>query len=497
MTGDSVPLPKAALAADSCTMVVFGASGDLTHRKLIPSLYHLAAQKLLPDSFSFLGIARRPMSDDEFRRKALEGIEKSVGKPLQPAVISWLSERLHYLAADFSDPASFGRLNIRGNVLFYLATAPEFFSPIARGLGDAGLLREERGTWRRVIVEKPFGLDLESAKCLNADLRSVMGERQIYRIDHYLGKETVQNILVFRFANGMFEPIWNHRFVDHIQITAAEELGVGSRGGYFDKIGVLRDMVPNHLFQLLSLTTMEPPISLSADGVRDKQVELLRSLAPLDAAAVGRDIVRGQYASGTVEGDPVTGYLDEEAIDKKSRTETFAALKLSIDNWRWAGVPFYLRTGKRLPMRSTEIVVQFRAAPFHMFRDTPVSAMTANQLIIRIQPREGIALEFCAKIPGPSVNIGSVEMNFDYHDYFGQNPSTGYERLLYDAMTGDATLFQRADMVEAAWAAVAPIQDAWAKSPDTIPQYSAGSWGPDAGEDLLRRDGRRWRECRG
>ena len=508
MTGDSVPLPKAAQTADPCVMAVFGASGDLAQRKLIPALYNLAVQKLLPDSFAVVGLSRRTMTDGEFRRKVLEGIETFVGKPVSPAVVAWLSERLHYLAADAADHASYGRLGetlarldgargAGGNNLFYLATAPEFFGPITRRLGSAGLVREERGAWRRVVIEKPFGRDLESAKNLNEELRAELGEKQIYRIDHYLGKETVQNILVFRFANGIFEPIWNRRYVDHVQITASEELGVGSRGGYFDGVGVLRDMIPNHLFQLLSLTAMEPPISFAADAVRDKQVEVMRAIAPFDPAFVGRDAVRGQYAAGEINGAAAPSYRDEALVDKNSRTETFAALKLSVDNWRWAGVPFYVRTGKRLPVRSTEIVVQFRAAPFHMFRNTPVEAITPNQLVIRIQPREGISLEFSAKIPGPAVNIGSVDMNFDYHAYFGEKPSTGYERLLYDAMTGDATLFQRADMVEAAWAAVAPVQSAWAADTNALAQYPAGTWGPAAADDLLRRDGRRWRECLG
>jgi glucose-6-phosphate 1-dehydrogenase len=488
----TAPAPK---TADSCVMAVFGASGDLTQRKLIPALYNLAAQKLLPDDFALVGVSRRAMTDEEFRRKVLEGIEGFVAKPLDAAVLSWLSSRLHYVAGDAADRASYGKLGealakydpkrgAGGNNLFYMATAPEFFGPIVRRLGDAGLVREERGNWRRVVVEKPFGRDLATARDLNAELRGILSEKQIYRIDHYLGKETVQNIMAFRFANGIFEPIWNRRYIDHVQITVAEELGVGSRGGYFDGVGVLRDMVPNHIFQLVSLVGMEPPISFDADAVRDKQVEVLKAIEPLSPAAA----VRGQYE----------GYRTEALIAPDSNTETFAALKLSIDSWRWAGVPFYLRTGKRLPGRSTEIVIQFRAAPIKLFRNAGVESVPTNQLVIRIQPHEGIALSFGAKVPGPTMDTGTVEMNFNYQDYFGVRPSTGYERLLYEAMLGDATLFQRADMVETAWSVVQPVLDAWKSAPaGELPNYKPGTWGPEAAEELLHRDGRSWRECAG
>jgi glucose-6-phosphate 1-dehydrogenase len=483
---------------DGCVMAVFGASGDLTQRKLIPALYNLALQKFLPDDFSLVGISRRAMTDDEFRRKALEGIEEFVPKPVDSAVLKWLSDRLHYVAGDASDGASYGRLGeamakldkrgAGGNNLFYLATAPEFFGPIARRLSDAGLSREERGNWRRVIVEKPFGRDLESAQNLNAELKNVLNESQIYRIDHYLGKETVQNLMVFRFANGIFEPIWNRRYVDHVQITVAEELGVGSRGGYFDGVGVLRDMVPNHIFQLLSLVCMEPPSSFEANVVRDRQLEVLRAIAPLSDEDVWRHAVRGQYE----------GYRSEALVAPDSNTETFAALKLNVDNWRWAGVPFFLRTGKKMAVRSTEIVIQFRAAPIALFRTAGVNTMSANQLVIRIQPHEGISLSFGAKVPGPTVNLSNVDMDFKYQDYFGAAPSTGYERLLYEAMLGDQTLFQRADMVETAWGVVQPLLDAWRAAPGGgFPNYAPGSWGPDAAEELLKRDGRHWRECAG
>jgi len=487
---------------DSCVMAVFGASGDLTRRKLIPALYNLAAQKLLPEDFALVGLSRRALTDDQFRAQVLEGLESSAAAPVDAESLKWFSSRLHYLAGDAADRASYGRLGeamakldprgAGGNALYYLATAPEFFGPIVRRLGDSGLSREERGNWRRVVIEKPFGRDLDSAKALNAELRAILSENQIYRIDHYLGKETVQNLLVFRFANGLFEPIWNRRYVDHVQITVGEDLGVGTRGGYFDGVGVLRDMVPNHIFQLLSLTCMEPPISFDADAVRDKQVEVLRAIPALTPEEVLTRAVRGQYGAG----DKAPAYRAEALVAPDSSTETYAALKLFVDNWRWAGVPFYLRTGKRLPARSTEIVIQFKPAPVLLFRGTGVESMAPNQLVIRIQPQEGIALSFGAKIPGPVVKIGTVDMDFKYQDYFGARPSTGYERLLYDAMLGDATLFQRADMVETAWGVVAPVLDVWKSlAPRDFPNYAAGTWGPDAAEQLLRRDGRQWREC--
>ncbi len=503
----SVSIP-AAKPVEPCVMAVFGASGDLTARKLIPALYNLAVSNLLPDGFALVGSSRRALTDGEFRRKVLEGIENFVAAPVHAQALEWLSSRLHYVAGDASDRAFYGRLGeamaqldprgAGGNALYYLATAPEFFGPIVRRLGEAGLTHEERGNWRRVVVEKPFGRDLESAQALNGELRWVLREEQIYRIDHYLGKETVQNLMVFRFANGIFEPIWNRRYVDHVQITVAEELGVGSRAGYFDGVGVLRDMVHNHLFQLLTLTAMEPPISFAADAVRDKQVEILRALAPIAPEDVLKVASRGQYGPGSSGGESVPGYRGEALVAPGSSTETFAALKLSIDNWRWAGVPFYLRTGKRLPARSTEIVIQFRAAPFMLFRGTGVEAMAPNQLVIRIQPKEGIALTFGAKIPGPTVGIGTVDMDFKYQDYFGARPSTGYERLLHDVMLGDATLFQRADMVETACGVVQPVLDVWKSLPPRdFPNYAPGDWGPPSGEDLMKRDGRAWRECAG
>lgn len=386
------------------------------------------------------------------------------------------------------------RHGTRGNVIFYLATAPSGFAPIVGHLGDCGLALEKDGRFRRVIVEKPFGRDLASARALNRELTQVLSERQIYRIDHYLGKETVQNILVFRFGNGIFEPIWNRQYVDHVQITAAETVGVEGRGGYYETSGAMRDMVPNHLFQLVTLTAMEPPVSFDADAVRDEQAKILQAVQLLEPEDVLRHAVRGQYGESVGLDSHMPTYRAEPGVAAASSTETYVALRLQIENWRWAGVPFYLRTGKRLGKRTTEIAIQFKRAPFILFRDTPVDHLMPNRLIIQIQPEEGISLSFGAKKPGPIVQLGSVNMHFDYADYFGATPATGYERLLYDCMCGDATLFQRADMVEAGWRVVGPIQDVWtALPPRSFPNYAAGSWGPREADELLEREGRQWR----
>jgi glucose-6-phosphate 1-dehydrogenase len=379
-----------------------------------------------------------------------------------------------------------------GNYFYYLATAPEFFGDIIERLGNAGLTRGEENCWRRVIIEKPFGRDLDSARMLNRRIGDVLREKQIYRIDHYLGKETVQNILVFRFANGIFEPIWNRpiwnrRYVDNVQITVSEELGVEQRGGYYEIAGALRDMVPNHIFQLITLTAMEPPISFEANSVRDEQAKILHAIQPI----APEDVLEG-----TINGQRVPGYRSEPNVSPDSNTETFVAMRLFVDNWRWAGVPFYLRTGKRMPCRGTEIVIQFKSAPFILFEKTPVDRLKSNLLVIRIQPDEGISLSFGAKIPGPVVELGTVNMDFQYKDYFGSNPSTGYERLLYDCMLGDATLFQRADMIEAGWKVVEPVQDVWnALPPRDFPNYPAGSWGPEESDELTANDGFKWRRC--
>ena len=487
--------------APPCVMVIFGGAGDLTKRKLVPALHNLAKSGLLRGEFAVVGVARAGMSHDEFRQKIDRDLREFGTGAIDPAIGARLAQSTYYMPGEFADPETYERLKVqldeadgrhgtRGNRLFYLATGPQFFAPIVKQLADAGLTREEPGAWRRVVIEKPFGRDLESARQLNRELTEVLHENQIFRIDHYLGKETVQNIMAFRFANGIFEPIWNRRYIDHVQITAAEEVGIEQRGEYYDTAGALRDMVPNHLFQLMSLTAMEPPVSFDANAVRDEQTKVLHAIQPIAPEEVLTRAVRGQYGSGAG-----SAYRDEPLVAPASNTETFVAMKLQIDNWRWADVPFYLRTGKRMPRRVTEIAIQFKRAPFTLFRDTPVEHLSPNRLVMHIQPEEGITLRFGAKVPGPLVRLGAVNMDFAYADYFGATPSTGYERLLYDAMCGDATLFQRGDMVEAAWTVVGSILDVWKALPArNFPNYAAGTWGPAQAEELLQRDGRQWRE---
>ena len=491
--------------ASPCLMVIFGASGDLTRRKLLPALYNLRRAGLLSEQFAVLGTARTAMADEEFRELAGGELKNCDGGHPRQDDVDWLAGRMHYLALDASDSNAYRQLAERsvaldrqyqtgGNTLFYLATLPQLFGRIVKDLHGAGLTSES-SSWRRVVVEKPFGRDVESARVLNRELLGVLSERQIYRIDHYLGKETVQNILAFRFGNGVFEPIWNRRYVDHVQITASEKDGVGDRGGYYDTAGALRDMVPNHLFQLITLTAMEPPVSFHADAVRDEQTKILRAVQPFTSNDVHGRTVRGQYGRGTIGGAEAPAYRAEPKVPADSATETFVALELYIDSWRWAGVPFYLRTGKRLARRQTEITIQFKRPPFQLFRDTPVEELRPNELVMHIQPNEGISLGFHGKIPGPQLRLGDVHMRFDYTDYFGCSSNTGYERLLYDCMMGDATLFQRADMVEAAWAVVQPVIEEWRNSPThDLPGYAAGSWGPQAAFDLLERSGRAWRD---
>ena len=382
-----------------------------------------------------------------------------------------------------------------GNRLFYLATPPVAFAPIAKQLGRAGMLKEEGGAWRRLVVEKPFGTDLASAKALNDELLKILEEHQIYRIDHYLGKETVQNILVLRFANGMFEPIWNRDHIDHVQITVDEKIGVGHRGSFYDSTGALRDMVPNHLFQLLSLVAMEPPVKFNAHAVRSEKAEVLAAIQTQSEEEALKNSVRGQYRPGRVGDTEIPDYRKTEDVKPDSTTETYAALKLTIDNWRWAGVPFYLRTGKALGVKRTEVAIKFKQAPFAMFRDTPVDRLSQNYLVIAIEPTEGITLQFNTKVPGPTINIDGVEMKFRYKDYFQAEPTTGYETLIYDCMIGDNILFQRADSVEAGWQAVQPFLDAWKKAgAKGLEFYKAGSEGPEAADALLKRDGRNWRK---
>jgi glucose-6-phosphate 1-dehydrogenase len=491
--------------AAPCVMVIFGASGDLTKRKLIPALCNLAQEKLLSQQFAIVGFAGNDFTTESFRKLLTDEVSKYSPVPIDQNLWNWFTERIYYVKGDFGDSAAYQRLqqqideagkqhNTLGNRFFYLAVAPRFFSPIVKKLGECCLSKEENGHWARVIVEKPFGHDLDSAKQLNVELKQVLSEKQIYRIDHYLGKETVQNLMVFRFSNNIIEPLWNRNYVDHVQITASETVGVEHRGGFYETAGALRDMVPNHLFQLLTMTAMEPPISFDADEVRNKQAEVLHAIQPLGPEEVLTSMVRGQYGEGLAEGQRATGYRSEPDVAPDSNTETFVALKLQIDNWRWAGVPFYLRTGKRLAQRATEVVIQFRRTPFVLFRNTTVKNLETNRLVIHIQPDEGISLSFGAKVPGSIMKLGLVNMDFDYSTYFGAEHSTGYERLLRDCMAGDPTLFQRSDMVEAGWSVIQPILDVWHALPARgFPNYAAGSWGPQEAEELLARDGRAWR----
>jgi glucose-6-phosphate 1-dehydrogenase len=490
----------------SCALVIFGASGDLTKKKLLPALYNLRRQKLLPEGFAVVGAARTSQTTEDFRKQMRSDLEEYAGEDFEPGLWDWLESRLHYVRTDLSsleDIRALGRKlsgdgrdhGTKENVIFYLAVAPDFFAPVVKNLDEAGLTQEDGGAFRRVIVEKPFGRDLASARELNRELRAVLSERQIYRIDHYLGKETVQNLLVFRFSNGIFEPIWNRRYVDHVELTVAETLGVEGRGSYYERAGALRDMVPNHVFQLISLVAMEPPVSFDADAVRDEQTKVLRAIQPMSEEEVLTRAVRGQYGAGSAGGEDLPDYRREPGVDPRSPTETFVAMKLEIDNWRWKDVPFYLRVGKAMRQRVSEITVAFKRPPFVLFRDTPIEDLTPNELVINVQPDEGIQLSFNAKVPGATMKIGGVDMDFCYADHFGKAPATGYERLLYDAMLGDPTLFQLADMVENAWAVVAPILDVWQALPArNFPNYAAGTWGPKEAAELLERDGRRWRD---
>ena len=495
------PAEFAGKVAGPCVFVLFGASGDLTKRKLIPALFNLVNAKLLPDTFAVMGVSVDDLDVEAFRKQVSEFLPTN-----DPAALDWLRSRLFYERGDFGDPNTFVKLRDRlaaidaeshteGNYLFYMATAPKFFASIVQQLGRAGLSTQDSGHWRRVVIEKPFGTDLESAKTLNRDIKSVLQENQIFRIDHYLGKETVQNIMVFRFDNAIFEPIWNRRYIDHVQITNAETVGVERRGAYFDSAGTLRDMVPNHVMQLLSLTAMESPVSFSPDAVRNEQAKVLHSLQPLNSEDVLESGVRGQYGDGMIGDERVPRYRSEPGVNPESRTETFVALKLNIDNWRWAGVPFYFRTGKRLAQRHTEIAIQFKRMPFELFRNSRFHKGHTNTLVIQIQPVEGISLSFGAKIPGPVLRVGSVDMSFEYSKYFGADAYTGYEVLLYDCMIGDATLFQRADMVEAGWTVIDPVLDVWkALPPRKFPNYASGTWGPVESDHLLEADNRQWRK---
>ncbi|HKP46066.1 MAG TPA: glucose-6-phosphate dehydrogenase [Pyrinomonadaceae bacterium] len=503
--------PDGAPLAPPCVMVIFGAAGDLTKRLIVPALYNLVGAGRLPNEFRIVGVDLASKTTEEWRKGLTETMQGFVGSDAEFAVDhidqkawQWLTDRMSYVQGDLTDAEMYRRLDAHlteldktagtaGNRLFYLAIADRFFSVAVAGLAAAGLVKERDGQWRRVVIEKPFGHDLNSAKALNAEILKHLQEHQIYRIDHFLGKETVQNIMALRFANGLFEPMWNREHIDHVQITAAETVGVEGRGKFYEKTGALRDMVPNHVFQLLAMTAMEPPISFEAEAVRAKKAEVIEAVRPLDPAHALKNAVRGQYDAGTVLGKAVRAYRQEPDVAPDSKTETYIACKLQIDNWRWAGVPFYLRTGKYLKRRVTEIAIRFHQAPFTIFRGTDVKRMHPNWMIVRIQPCEGIGLEFAAKRPGPIVKLSNVTMDFAYEDYFQTAPNTGYETLIYDCMIGDATLFQRADNIEAGWAVVQPILDLWANNPPSFPNYTAGSDGPAAADELLARDGRAWR----
>ncbi|MHA3775532.1 glucose-6-phosphate dehydrogenase [Verrucomicrobiota bacterium sgz303538] len=487
-----------------CNVVIFGASGDLTFRKLIPALYNIAADGDLPAALSVIGFARREKTDEQFRKELEEAARKFSRSGVDDEVWSCFSERIFYHRSEFNNDEGYRTLaerldkldaerGTRGNRLFYLSVAPSEFEGILEKLAQFGLNKAKSGSWARVIVEKPFGKDLASAQELNSVVSKVFPERDTFRIDHYLGKETAQNIMVLRFANAIFEPLWNHRYIDHVQITASEPMGVEGRGPYYDSSGALRDMVQNHLLQLLCLVAMEPPTDLAADSVRDEKVKVVRALRRMTPEEVAQNVVRGQYTAGAVGGKEVVGYRQEERVPPNSMTETYVALKLHVNNWRWADVPFYIRVGKRLPKHAAEIAIQFKAAPGVLFNEAEGGG--PNVLVIRIQPDEGISLRMQSKRPGAQLRIEKVKMDFHYGTSFGKASPEAYERLLLDAMSGDATLFARRDEVEQAWAFIDAIEYAWHQhsNPPPLYEYPAGSWGPKEADELLERDGRAWR----
>ncbi|HTZ57795.1 MAG TPA: glucose-6-phosphate dehydrogenase [Acidobacteriaceae bacterium] len=481
-------------------VVIFGASGDLTKRKLLPALFHLEQAALLPSEFAVVGVARRPLQD-EFPKDMREGILTFGGVKEGEKKLDEFVRKVRYHAMNFDDPQGYGKLKsllesidkelgTSGNRLFYLATAPEYFADIIEQLGANGMAKPQKGKVH-IIIEKPFGHDLASARQLNDDVNRVFDEDQIFRIDHYLGKETVQNILVFRFANGIFEPVWNRNYVDHVQITAAEDIGIEGRGPFYEKAGALRDVVQNHVMELLSFVAMEPPVSFQAEAMRREKFKVWHSIQPIHLM----DSIRGQYGPGLVNGQPVKGYRQEDRVDPNSSTETYAALKIGIENWRWAGVPFYLRAGKRLAKRVTEITIQFKQPPQLLFNNQSGACreLQPNLIAMRIQPDEGISLRFGAKVPSPNMEVCPVNMNFSYAEAFGKSSANGYERLLLDAMLGDATLFAHRDGVEATWSLLTPILEQWASNkPKGFPNYASGTWGPESADELLARDGRAW-----
>jgi glucose-6-phosphate 1-dehydrogenase len=495
--------------APPTTLFLFGAHGDLVKRLLMPALYNLSRDGLIGNGIHIVGVDHNAISDADFakkledfiRQEAASKVAEGGAEPLDPELWDQLASRISYVQGDFLDDSTYRDIGEKikatgtGNAVFYLATAPRFFSEVAKRLGSSGLLLETDDYFRRVVIEKPFGSDLPSAVALNACLLKVMAEKQIYRIDHYLGKETVQNILVSRFSNGLFESFWNNHYIDHIQITAAETVGVETRGSFYEHTGALRDMVPNHLFQLLAMVAMEPPAAFGADAVRGEKAKVIGAIRPWTEEEALANSVRGQYAESTIGDKSVAGYREEANVAPDSTTETFVALKVMIDNWRWVGVPFYLRTGKRMSTRDTEIAICFKPAPYAQFRDTEVDQLKPNYLKIQIQPNEGMWFDLQAKRPGPTLDMENIELGFAYKDFFEMQPSTGYETLIYDCLTGDQTLFQRADNIENGWRAVQPFLDSWAKHAQ-VEQYKAGEDGPTAADELLQRDGREWRSIK-
>jgi glucose-6-phosphate 1-dehydrogenase len=494
--------PAGTHPAPPCTLVIFGAGGDLTKRLLMPALYNLQDDGLLDPGFSILGIDHLDLDDAGWREALTDTMHSFTKDPdaefhvatIDAGTWGFIRERLHYAKGDFLESSTFETLakRLSGNVIFYLAVPARFFGPIVDGLGAAGLLRQADGAFRRVVIEKPFGADLASAKALNARILKAADESQFYRIDHFLGKETVQSLMAIRFANGLFEPIWRREYVDHIEITAAETVGVEGRGAFYEATGALRDMVPNHLFTLLAMVAMEPPNAFDAEAVRDEKAKLMAAIRPIPP----QDAVRGQYTAGSMDGRPKRNYRDEPNVAGDSHTETYVALKLEIENWRWAGVPFYLRTGKHLAGRRTEIAVAFKPAPYRMFKDTAVETIAPNIMRLQIDPVQGTQTQFNVKVPGPTMQLGKAETRFRYGDVFRERPNVGYETLLYDCMIGDVTLFQRADAIESAWAVVEPVLDAWSKGAaegeSAVQPYASGSQGPEAADELLTREGRSW-----
>jgi len=497
---DEQRLPR---APEPGVMVIFGASGDLTARKLVPALYDLAAARRLPMEFAVVGISRTEMGHDEFRQRLREALDEHRSGRVSEDVWESFSKGLFYLAGDSKKSETYEELKgflkemdeergTGGNRIFYLSSSPSLFPVIVERLGEAGMNQEEDGCYSRLVVEKPFGRDLGSARELNGDIRRYFEETQIYRIDHYLGKDTVQNILALRFSNGIFEPVWNQHYVDHVQITVAEDIGVGSRGAFYEEAGALRDIVQNHVMQVLCLTAMEPPVTFDAESVREEKVKVLKAVRPIFEDEVDLYAVRGQYEKGWIFGDEVEGYRDEKDVAPDSTTDTYVALKLFIDNWRWAEVPFYLRAGKRLPKKATEIAIQFRPTPHTPFARGETEGLEPNVLVLRIQPEEGISLKIGAKVPGTGFEVTSVNMDLLYGTAFLEEAPDAYQRLLLDLMLGDPTLFIRADEAEGAWSILQPVMHAWSESGE-IPTYPAGSWGPEEADDLLERDGREWR----